>query len=142
MKPLLFVTLALLTLTTIRANEARVSEVLAAERARIDALVADDFEALEQIFADDLLYVHSNTSIDSKASFLDSLRSKRLKYKSLTHSDQRVRCYGDTAILTGQTNVVSISDGKENLHRLRFTLVYVFEKGRWRFTTWQSTRLP
>jgi len=142
MKPLLFATLVLLTLTTLRANEARVSEVLAAERARIEALVADDFEALEQIFADDLLYVHSNANVDSKASFLDSLRSKRLKYKSLTHSDQRVRCYGDTAILTGQTNVISISDGKENLHRLRFTLVYVLEKGRWRFTTWQSIRLP
>ncbi|HRE82588.1 MAG TPA: nuclear transport factor 2 family protein [Opitutaceae bacterium] len=142
MKPLLFVTLVLLTLTTSRADDARASEVLAAERARINALIADDFDALEQIFADDLIYVHSNTKIDSKASFLDSLRSKRLKYKSLTHSDQRVRCYGDTAILTGQTNVISISDGKENLHRLRFTLVYVFEKGRWRFTTWQSTRLP
>jgi len=124
------------------APTAAESAVLAAEQARVSALIQDDFAALERILADELTYTHSNASVDTKAQFLSSLRSGRLKYKSLEHSDQRVRVYGEAAILTGRTNVHSVFEGQEMRPTLRFTIVYVNKAGRWQMAAWHSARVP
>jgi ketosteroid isomerase-like protein len=124
------------------APTAAESAVLAAEQARVAALVQDDFAALERLLADDLTYTHSNAAVDSKAQFLASLRSGRLKYQALDHSDQRVRVYGGAAILTGQTNVRSMFEGQPMRLTLRFTIVYIQRAGRWQMAAWHSARVP
>ncbi len=124
------------------APTAAESAVLAAEQARVTALIQDDFAALERLLADELTYTHSNASVDSKAQFLASLRSGRLKYQALDHSDQRVRVYGEAAILTGRTNVRSRFEGQEMRLTLRFTIVYIQRAGRWQMAAWHSARVP
>jgi len=124
------------------APTAAESAVLAAEQARVTALIKDDFAALERILADELTYTHSNASVDTKEQFLSSLRSGRLKYKALEHSDQRVRVYGEAAILTGRTKVFSVFEGQEMRPTLRFTIVYVKKAGQWRMAAWHSARVP
>lgn len=118
------------------------AEVLEVERARVAALVRDDYAALEGIFADDLTYVHSNGTVESKSEYLATLRSGRLKYTALDHADQVVRVFGDAALLQGTSAVRAISAGTESTVRLRFTMLYVRKGGRWQLVTWQSTRLP
>ena len=42
-----------------------------------------DIGALEALLADDLLYCHSSGNCESRAEFLDSLRSGRMRYRKL-----------------------------------------------------------
>lgn len=125
-----------------QASTSAVQEVLQAEQARVAALVADDYAALDLLLADDMTYTHSNASVDTKSAFIESLTSRVLKYHSLDHSDQQVRLYGDTAILTGKTQVHSTHFGNEVHVNLRFTIVYVRRDGRWQMAAWHSARIP
>lgn len=117
-------------------------EVMAAERVRIAALVADDFPALERLIAPDSLYGHSSGLLETKTEFLAALRAGRLKYKSIEHADVVVRVHGATAILQGTSKVRAVSGGVDATVNLRFLLIYVRERHGWQFSAWQSTRLP
>ena len=50
-------------------------EVLEADAGRVKALLENDFVALEALLGDDLTYVHSNGHLDTKASYIEGLRS-------------------------------------------------------------------
>ena len=116
-------------------------QLLAIENERVRALVANDFAALEQILADDLIYTHSTGVTESKAEYLGQLRSGQLKYHAMDHESVTVRLYGAAAVLTGRTKVRSVSKGQELRNDLKFTIVYAKQKGRWRMVAWQSTRV-
>lgn len=124
------------------ASAPETAAVLKAEQSRVAALIADDHQALARLMLDNATYTHSNAKVDTKAEFLESLTSGRLKYKSLAHSDQQVRVYGTTALLTGVSQIHSISNGSPVHIKLRFILVYVREGDSWRMAAWQSTRIP
>jgi ketosteroid isomerase-like protein len=117
-------------------------QVRAVERQRVQALTTNDLAALERLLADDLTYTHSTGAVDSKTTFLASLRSGDAKYETMEHDDLRVRTYGETAVLTGRTRVKVKSRGEDLSLQLRFTLVYAKRAGRWQMVAWQSTRLP
>ena len=142
MKPIL-ASLFLATLAVISPLAAsETDEVLQAERDRVTALIQDDYAALDRILSDDLIYTHSSALVETKAQYVASLRSGQLKYKSLEHSDQRVRIHGDVALLTGTSKVYSISNGQDIRLTLRFSIAYIKQAGHWKMALWQSTRIP
>lgn len=118
------------------------ADVRAAEAARIEATVANDFDALERLLGDDLTYTHSNAQVDTKKQFIDILRSGRTRYRSIEPADVTVRVFGSVAILTGRAQVAVLSKGQPNEFALRFTSAWVQRDGRWQFVAWQSTRIP
>lgn len=120
------------------AQPADEAAVRAVEERRIKALVDDDFEALEAIFADDLTYTHSSAVMDDKAAYMAALRSGRTKYETIDRGPATVRLYGDAAVMTG-TAVVGLK-GRADKLPLRYTLVYAKRGGRWQMVAWQSTR--
>lgn len=139
----LLMSMALATLTGVpaaRAQSAEEAAVRAVEDRRIKALIDDDFAALEEIFADDLTYTHSNASVDTKRSYIDALRNGTTKYAAIDREQPVVRLYGDTAIFTGAATITM--RGQPDPIRLRYTLVYVKRDGRWQAVAWQATRLP
>ncbi len=140
--PLLLLLSLHLATSAIRAASTAEAEVLSTERQRVAALVKNDLAALDRLLADDLTYTHSSALVETKAEYLSAIRSGKLKYHSLDHEQQRVRLYGDTAVLTGITKVFSTYHGKEGRPTLRFTIVYVKRAGRWQMVAWQSTGVP
>jgi ketosteroid isomerase-like protein len=110
------------------------------EDRRIKAMIDDDFATLEAVLADDLTYGHSNGLVDTKASYLETLRSGKTKYLTMDRAPSVVRVYGDTAIITG-TATLSLR-GQAAPFTLRYTLAYVMREKQWRMVAWQSTRLP
>jgi hypothetical protein len=119
------------------ATEQTVRQV---EDRRIKALIDDDFATLEAVLADDLTYGHSNGVVDTKASYMETLRSGKTKYQTIERLPSVVRLYGDTAIITG-TATVGLR-GQAAPFTIRYTLAYVMRDGQWRMVAWQSTRLP
>jgi hypothetical protein len=58
-------------------------EILGLEDQRFAAMVARDFSALDKMVHEELLYTHSSGVTDTKASWLDSMKSGKVKYKSV-----------------------------------------------------------
>ena len=116
--------------------------VLAAQDKRVALTIAADVTALGAMMTDDLTYTHSSAIVDSKAEFLEAIRSGKYKYKSMTFEDRRVRFHGDVAIVSGTTHVLVTSSGKDLDIRLRFTELYAKEAGAWKMALWHSARLP
>ena len=110
------------------------------EDRRIKAMIDDDFVALEATLADDLTYGHSSGAVDTKASYLEALKSGKTKYLTFDRTPSVVRLYGETAVITGAATL-SLR-GQAAPFTLRYTLVYVKREGQWRMVAWQSTRLP
>jgi len=117
--------------------------VLAAQDKRIALTVAGDVPGLAAAMSDDLTWTHSNANVDTKAEFLEAIRSGKYRYKSMTFDDRRVRLHGDaTAIVSGTCRIQVTSGGRDLDIRLRFTELYVKQGGAWKMALWQSTRVP
>ena len=126
-------------LTGINVGAITVSEALQAEDTRYDAQIENDFEALDQLFGKDLVYIHSSTVQDTKASFIESLRSEKVSYHSMERSDTKVRTFGNVAIVTGKAVFEVTARGKEKTLNLLFHSVWVKRESGLQFVSWQAT---
>lgn len=100
------------------------------------AVVAKDLPFLESILAEDFRFVHGTGRVDSKAPWLDSLRTGRASSASRTVSELDVEPHGDTALTSGRISVVS-SDGRP--YSIRFARAYVRRDNRWRLVSHHTT---
>ena len=119
-----------------------VADALQAEDARYEAQMDDDFDALEQLIGKDLVYIHSSTLQDTKASFIESLRSEKLVYNSMERSNTKVRIFGNVAIITGKAVFEVTAKGRDKTLNLLFHSVWVKRDSGLQFVSWQATRLP
>ena len=104
-----------------------------------NAETSADLTALTNLFSDDFTYVHSTGAIETKSEFLDAVRTKRRQYHTIEFEDVKVRLHGQTAILTGRTNINMAIGTREVSLKLRFTTVCVVDSGKWQMAAWQST---
>jgi len=116
--------------------------VLDAQDRRWKATVDADVDTLGRMTTDDMTYTHSSARVDTKASFLDSLKSGRADYQSIVPEERGVRLYGDAAVVAGIAHVLVKAEGNDIDVRLRFTELYVKQDGQWRMALWHSTRVP
>ena len=119
-----------------------VDQALAAEAARYRAQMDNDFAAMDRLYGADLVYIHSSTVTDSKASFIESMRSGAVRYRRMTLGDVAVRCYGGVAIISGQGTFEVTAHGNEATMSLLFHAVWAMRAGGPQFVSWQATRLP
>ena len=117
-------------------------EIIALENRRIKAMTQQDAQALDEILADDLSYVHSTARLETKAEFIASCISGRNSYRSMEQDEVEVRQYGTTAVVTGTAKVHVEVNGREVKFPIRFINVYANQDGVWRMVAWQSTKLP
>ena len=124
------------------AGEAPITEAeaLAAEQARYAAQMSNDFAAMERMFDDDLVYIHSSTVVDTKASFIESMRSGTVQYRNMKRGDVKVRTFGSVAIITGSGVFEVTARGQDLRLDLLFTVVWAKRDGRLQFVSWQATR--
>jgi ketosteroid isomerase-like protein len=116
--------------------------VRAAHDKRIALTIAGDLAGLGAMMTDDLTYTHASAVTESKAEFLDGLRTGKYLYREISPRDRKVRVHGDAAIVSGPCHVVIEPGGKRTEIDLYFTELYVKEGGAWKMALWQSTRLP
>lgn len=117
-------------------------EALNAEQMRHAAQTSGDFAAMEKIFSPDLVYVHSSSVVDTKQSYIESMRSGAVVYKVMTQTDVEVRTFGCIAILTGNGKYDVRVNGKDVTVPLRFHSVWKKSDGALQYVSWQSTRIP
>src|ERR1700677_3639554 len=106
--------------------------IAAAEQSLYRAMIAQDFSALRELLADDVVYIHSTAVAESKDAYLDGVRDGLYDYAAINSRDVTLRILGDAAIQTG-TMVMSVgarSEPKTPI-TLLFTLVWKREPQGW-----------
>ncbi|MBK9314604.1 MAG: nuclear transport factor 2 family protein [Acidobacteria bacterium] len=105
------------------------------------ALVASDVDGLDKIYADTLIYTHSNGSVDDKATYITKIRSGETKYESMTRNDRRIKVYGDTAVVTCHWDVHVTARGAKIDTNARYIHVYSKIGEDWKMVAHQATRI-
>jgi len=107
------------------------------------AVKKNDAATMARILADDFVLVTGLGKTYTKADLLDEARSRRVVYERQEDSDQKVRVWGDTAVVTALLWAKGTESGKAFDYKLWFSDTYVRTPGGWRYVFAQaSTRLP
>ena len=127
---------------TLQADELRAG-VLAADDARIAALTSGDAEALAEWLADDLRYVHSSGTVDTKDSFLDLVRSGTSRYTAYEPLERLVRFPAPGVALDSGRARLRVETPQGPVEAVfHYLACWRQEADGWRFTAWQSARPP
>jgi ketosteroid isomerase-like protein len=118
------------------------NEILGLEDKRFAAMTGKDWQALDALLHDQLLYTHSSGVTDTKAVCMDAMKAGRTVYKSAKQSDRKVRFYGDTALVTGKAAIEAEVNGQARSMRLCYLDVWTKTPQGWKFVAWQSTPQP
>jgi len=137
-------TIAVLAATTSKLNASpeEDAKIVAALDTKYQAAVkANEATTMDQILADDFILVTGRGAVFSKADLLDSARKKEVSYE---HQDeepgtQKVRVWGDTAVVTALLWIKSMRGGKRADYKLWFSDTYVRTPAGWRYVFGQAS---
>ena len=116
-------------------------EVIAADDRRFQAMVKQDWAALDAALADDLIYVHSTARVESKKEHIGNLQAGKPNYRGASPRERKARMRGDVGIVNGISDMHVENAGKEQRFTIRYLAVYAKIADRWQMTAWQSTKL-
>ena len=113
-------------------------DILGLEERRLAAMIAQDFGALDPLVHEQLLYTHSTGVTDTKASWMESMKSGKVKYKSAACSERKVRIFGDVALVNGKADFQVEAGGQPRALKLHFLNAWTRTPQGWKFVAWQS----
>ena len=119
-------------------------EILELELGWVKALLNGDADFLAWLYDDKIVYIHTNATMDTKASYLKKIRKRDLVYHTLERSEIDVRIMGDTALATCRWGQTSTSGGVAFAVDARYLHVYTranSKDGRWQMVAHQSTKM-
>jgi ketosteroid isomerase-like protein len=132
----------LLTTSNLNASPDEDAKTVAALDTKYQAAVkGNDAAAMDQVLADDFVLVTGRGGVFSKADLLDSARKKEVTYE---HQDeepgtQKVRVWGDTAVVTALLWIKSVQGGKPADYKLWFSDTYIRTPTGWRYVFGQAS---
>lgn len=116
------------------------SDASIAHKLWLDALLNADAPALETFLTDDWTLHNPFGGVSIKAAEIDSLRSDRVKYLSITDEAPLIRLHGVTSIVTGKADIqFQLEEGEPILVKVYYTAVYGWATPHWRMLAWHST---
>jgi hypothetical protein len=118
------------------------AELLAAERKRCEAMLANDGAALDALLDERLRFHHATGAVDDKPAYLAKVAAGRIVYAAIDWSEETVIPLGeDAALLTGRMDNVVRVEGTEKQLRNRVITAWARSGGAWRLVAFQSTPL-
>ncbi len=138
-------TLSIVVFTVISlhaAEDPQLAALKAADDERVAATLAADKTRLDAIFSDDLRYAHSTGAVDTKASYVESMTSGKLKYLAINYDERNFTFPApNIALMNARVRMKSVSATGESDFLFSILAVWREEKGKWRFLAWQSCKL-
>lgn len=121
------------------------SETKRLKSAEILKLSADKFlwktegkiDLIEDLFDDNLVFVHITGRITTKEDWISQLRTKRFVYNKIEQLEASVKLYAKTAVLVGKANF-TVNGG--SVYPLVYTEIYNLKKsGKWKLVNLHTT---
>lgn len=133
---------ALVAFATVTANADTASnrKTVSALDAEYQAAVkVGDTTTMDRILADDFVVVSGTGHAYSKADLLDMARTKRVIYEHQDESEQTIRVWGDTAVVTAKLWGKGLDQGKPFDWHVWFSDTYVRTPSGWRYVHGQAS---
>jgi ketosteroid isomerase-like protein len=103
------------------------------------AVKANDAATMDRILADDFVLVTGRGQTFTKADLLRDARNKTSVYEHQEELEQKVRVWGDTAVVTALLWIKGTSGDKPFERRLWFSDTYVRTPKGWRYVLGQAS---
>jgi len=88
------------------------------------AMLQSDVAALDELFAPDLSFTNHLGQLMTKQNDLQAHKSGMLKINQITLSDQKIKVYGDVAVVTVLAHIIGSFAGAASEDSFRFTRVW------------------
>jgi ketosteroid isomerase-like protein len=103
------------------------------------AVKANDANVMDRILADDFILIEGDGKVSTKNDLLSEARSGRVVYEHQDGSEQTVRLWGDTAVVTAKLWGKGSDGGKPFNWTLWYSDTYVKTPGGWRYVFGQAS---
>jgi ketosteroid isomerase-like protein len=133
---------SLTALATVAANADTASDqkaVSALDTKYQAAVKVNDATTMDQILADDFVVVTGTGKTYSKADLLDMARTNQVRYEHQDESEQTVRVWGDTAVVTAKLWGKGLDMDKPFDWHVWFSDTYVRTPSGWRYVHGQAS---
>ena len=108
-----------------------------------EAVKNNDVATMDSILADDFVLVTGNGRVYTKADLLKEAFEKTVIYERQEDSNQTVRIWGNTAVVTALLWAKGTDQGKPFDYKVWFSDIYIRTSTGWRYVFGQSSlRLP
>ena len=107
-----------------------------------EATMKGDVAFVDRSEAEEYVYTDPNGQLSNKKDSLDAAKAGATKIVSFKIRDVKVHVYGDSAVLTGQTQLKGKDDnGTDISGDYRWTDVFIRREGRWQAVASQATAI-
>ena len=139
-KPITLFFLAAATFAAQASESDDIAAVSALDTQYQAAVKANDAAAMAKILADDFILVIGNGAVSTKADLLQEAEDRIRSYTHQEDSEQTVRVWGDTAVVTAKLWMQGTrKDGTPFDYQLWFSDTYVRTKDGWRYVFGQAS---
>jgi ketosteroid isomerase-like protein len=114
--------------------------VLAADDARLTAIVAADVDALDRMLLPEFVFVHADGRLENKHGFLEYVRSGHVRYRSIARNEAAVTLAGGIAILCAAVQFDVTIGGEERTSPARYMSVWTKGAGGWQLLAIDNAR--
>jgi hypothetical protein len=123
-------------------NDVTLATVQDLEHRRWQAVIDKDLSTLQILLAEELVYTHTNSRVDSKASLLNAIAERGLDYQSVIRSNESAACFTNLVVLAGRADIEVIARGVQRSLSVRYSAVWAKQLASWQFVCWHSTAVP
>ena len=121
----------------------QIAVIQAFEQQRYACLIKKDTFCLKKLIADDLVYTHSNATVDDKTTYFEALKTHKYTFDAFQTDSTSYRFLNKkTVIAAGIVNMAGMYFKTPFKIHGRFTAVYVYKQKHWQLAMWQTTKFP
>ena len=117
------------------------NELIALHKKKFSWLINRNYDSLQVLLDEKLLYIHSNGLTESKADVVSNLKNEVISYTRSEVTEAQVRMFGNSAIITGKGMFAGKARGTPFELTLSYTEVYVKTAGKWKLVSRHACRL-
>ena len=103
------------------------------------AVKNNDIATMDRILADDFVVVEGNGKVWTKADLLESARNGKTHYEHQEDTQQTIRVWGDTAVVTAKLWAKGLEDGERVDYTEWFSDTYVRTSTGWKYVFGQAS---
>ncbi len=105
-------------------NQSIENQILECEDQLKQAMLYSDIAELDKLLATDLIFTNHLGQLMTKKDDLTAHKQKILKISKIVISDQKIKIYGDIAIVVAHAHIVARFNDEESENNFRFTRVW------------------
>jgi ketosteroid isomerase-like protein len=109
------------------------------EQELLQAMLRSDVEKLDNLISDDLIFTDHNGQILNKLADIETHRSGKLKMESIKPSEQIIKIYQDTAIVSVLLDIKGKYMGQPFHGKDRYSRIWILMDNSWKIVAVHSS---